>query len=130
MRYHIDYINRYLNPDFRVGFHSFEPFQVSLRSFFDHEVDAYERRFKVGDENGNLILSLDLPGFKQGEVDVQLEKSVLTVRAKNEEDEIEQSITVGDDVDPDLIDAKLENGLLKLVLPRRESAKARKIAIK
>lgn len=120
----------YLNPDFQVGFHHYDPFPLNLRSFFDHEFDSYSRRFKVGEKEGNLTLSLELPGFKQDEVDVQLEKGVLTVSAKNTEDEVSQSITVGEDVDPDKVEAKLEHGILRLGLPRRESAKPRKISIK
>lgn len=127
-------LNRYLNPDFRVGYHSFEPFPVSLRSFFDHEFDTYARRFKATEENGSLVLSLDLPGFKPADVDIQLERGVLTVHArsatKNAKDEIEQSVTVGDDIDPDKVEAKLEDGVLTLTLGRHEATKPRKIAIK
>jgi HSP20 family molecular chaperone IbpA len=123
-------LNRFLNPDFRVGYHSFAPFPASLSDFFDYELGTYTRRFKATEENGNLILSLDLPGFKQAEVEVELENQVLTVRAKNAKDEVEQSVTVGDDIDPDKVEAKLEDGVLTLILGRHEAAKPRKITIK
>jgi len=118
------------NRDFDLGFHSFRTFPVALSSFFDHELDSFARRFEVGEENDNLTLTLELPGFKQSEIDVKLEKGILTVAAKNARNEVSQSITVGSDIDGEKVEAKLEDGILTLTLPKLESAKPRKIAIK
>lgn len=121
------------NRDFNLGLHAFrvfDPLRLPLSHLFDHEFDAYSRRFEVAGKDGGFELTLELPGFKSGDLDIQLEKGILTVRAKNDRDEVESSITVGQDVDPDKMDASLENGLLVIKLVEKESAKPRKIAIK
>jgi len=121
------------NRDFNLGFHSlraFDSLPLALSSFFDHEFDSFSRRFKVTEKGEGFELVLDLPGFKSADLDIQLEKSVLTVRAKNEQDEVENSITVGQDIDPEKVDATLENGRLVIRLQKRESAKPRKVVVK
>lgn len=124
------YLAPHRNRDFDVGFHSFRPFPISLSRFFDHELESYSRRFEMGEENGVLTLTLELPGFKREDIDIHFERGLLTLVAKNSRDEITQSVNVGSDVDTDKVEATLENGLLKLVLPRLESSKPRKILIK
>lgn len=121
------------NRDFNLGFHSlraFDSFPLALSSFFDHEFDSFSRRFKVTEKGEGFELVLDLPGFKSSDLDVQLEKGLLSVRAKNEHDEVENSITVGNDIDPEKVDAVLENGRLVINLSKRESAKPRKVVVK
>ena len=130
--------NMYLTPfnpnrDFDLGFHSFrvfDPLPISLSRFFDHEFDAYSRRFEVTEKENGFELTLELPGFKSADLDVQLEKGLLTVKAKNERDEVESSISVGQDIDPEKVDAVLENGLLVISLHKRESTKPRKVIVK
>lgn len=125
------YLTRYNpNRDFDLGFHAFRPFPVALSSFFDHEFDSFSRRFKVREKSEGFELILDLPGFKNSDLDVQLEGSILTVRAKNESDEVENSITVSNDIDPEKVDAILENGQLIITLSKRESAKPHKVVVK
>jgi HSP20 family molecular chaperone IbpA len=127
--------NMYISPfnpnrDFDLGFHAFRTFPLALSTLFDHEFDSFSRRFKVTEKGEGFELVLDLPGFKSSDLDVQLEKSILTVRAKNESDEVENSITVGNDIDPEKVDAVLENGRLVITLSKRESAKPRKVIVK
>ncbi len=81
-------------------------------------------------------LRLDLPGFNKEEVDLKLEEDQLTVSAKTEReeafrDDFERTYTLPEDVDPDGITAKLENGVLELTLNRiaPEEPKTRSIEI-
>ena len=123
--------NPYRDPN--LGFHSFRAFDslpLALSTLFDHEFDSFSRRFKVTEKGEGFELVLDLPGFKSADLDIQLEKTVLTVRAKNEQDEVENSITVGSDIDPEKVEATLENGRLVIRLQKRESAKPRKVVVK
>lgn len=124
------YLSRF-NRDLSFGFHHFEPIASdSISRFFNHEVSLYSRRFEASEIKGVLTLTLELPGFKPADLDVQLEKGLLTVKAKNARDEIEQSINVGRDVDPDLLEATLVDGILTLKLPKLASAQPRKVNVK
>ncbi|NLI41922.1 MAG: Spore protein SP21 [Syntrophaceae bacterium PtaB.Bin038] len=92
-----------------------------------------------------ILLTADMPGVDEKNVHVTLEKSVLTVlgeiepvsvkdrKLAYEEYEIgdfERSFTLSDEIDPDRIEATLKNGVLRLVLPKTEAARAKKIPVK
>lgn len=92
-----------------------------------------------------ILLTADMPGVEEKNVHVTLEKGVLTVlgeiepvsvkdrKLAYEEYEIgdfERSFTLSDEIDPDRIEATLKNGVLRLVLPKTEAARAKKIPVK
>ena len=83
-------------------------------------------------------LAVDLPGFQKDEVNVGLENGYLTIRAAKglDKDEkapegkyirqeryagsLSRSFYVGEDVEPQDVKAKYENGVLKLFVPKAE----------
>jgi len=83
-------------------------------------------------------LDIDLPGFKKDEVSVELKDGCLTINASKEMNRDEQdkrgnyirqeryagscsrSFYVGDDVEPEDVSAKFEDGILKLSMPKKE----------
>jgi HSP20 family molecular chaperone IbpA len=82
-----------------------------------------------------------MPGVDEGTVDVTLEKDMLTVYgtveagggatyAEYETGDYKRVFTVSDEIDRDGIKATVKNGVLKLVLPKAEQAKAKKIKIR
>ena len=93
-------------------------------------------------ENGYEI-DMNLPGFKKDEVEIQLQDGCLTVSAakgldKDEEDKkgryirqeryagsLSRSFYVGEDVEPQDVKAKYENGVLKLFVPKAEVKQVR-----
>lgn len=83
-------------------------------------------------ENG-FVLEVELPGVKKEDLDVQVEKNIITVKAtrarKDEKITYERSFRLADDIDTDNIKAALENGILKFELAKRTQAAARKIDI-
>lgn len=88
-------------------------------------------------DDNNYYLVAELPGFSKEDVKLQLENSVLTIEAERKRGEGEnaktyafsRSVTVGDDVDPARVSAKLENGLLSVTLPKAEQRKPKAIAV-
>ncbi|HZJ88179.1 MAG TPA: Hsp20/alpha crystallin family protein [Sphaerochaeta sp.] len=91
------------------------------------------------------ILEAELPGYKQEEVKVQVEKHVLTISSTKEssveESEkalinercyqcFERSFTLPEDVDEDKIEGEFMNGLLILTLPKKEVVKPKAIEVK
>jgi len=71
------------------------------------------------EDDESYRLRLDLPGFRREEVSLSLDKHKLTVTAESDREDafherFEQSYQLPEDIDPDGITAKLENGVLDL----------------
>jgi len=90
-----------------------------------------------------LMLHADLPGVKPEDVDIDLREGVLTLTAKVERPEhnhrliyreyeiggYQRRFTLGERIDASRINAKFNDGVLTLTLPKAEQAKPRKIKI-
>jgi HSP20 family protein len=91
-----------------------------------------------------LFMAVDLPGVAKGDVTIQFDESnALIINAKTSQREPENCVLrqfnsgnyyrafqLSDDYDKDKVTAVLENGLLKITIPKREEVKPRKIEIK
>lgn len=92
-----------------------------------------------------VSLMLEMPGVAPDDVDITLEKRVLTIRgrvrqsrtdklelayAEYGEGDFERSFTMSEDFDPDRIEAEMRNGVLTLALPRAEAAQPKKITVR
>ena len=91
-----------------------------------------------------LTLMLEMPGVASTDVDITLEKRVLTIRgsvrpmapekldlvyAEYGEGDFERVFTLSEDFDPDTIEAVMQNGVLSVTLARAEAARPKKIAV-
>ena len=92
----------------------------------------------VRETENTYEVDIDLPGFKKDEIDVDLKDGYLTISAskgldKDESDKkgkyirqeryagaCSRSFYVGEDVEPQDVKAKYENGVLKLFVPKAE----------
>ena len=87
----------------------------------------------------------EMPGVSPEGVDISLERRVLTIRghsAANEhgsyqrvyneyaDGDYERVFTLSENIDRDRIEATLKDGVLQLVLPKAEAARARRIELK
>jgi HSP20 family molecular chaperone IbpA len=97
-------------------------------------------------EDGDVVtLFADLPGIGKDNLEVQIEKDTVKItgkRAKLEEAGIEsyydeipyrdyyRAFTIGEEIDREKITATINNGVLKLTLPKLEKSKPRRIEIK
>jgi len=96
------------------------------------------------EEEGRWCVEVDLPGVKQEDIDVTLEKSALKLTAERrvpQEDrkfwhqertygKIERLITLPETVDPEAIEAELKDGVLRLYLAKRPELQPKKIQVK
>jgi len=93
---------------------------------FTPKADYYET------ENG-FMLEVELPGVKKEDLDIQVEKNILTVKAtrmrKDEKSTYERSFRLADDIDTNNIKVSLENGILSFALAKKQQAAARKLTI-
>ncbi len=101
-------------------------------------VDIYET------EN-EYVLEADMPGVKKEDLDITFEKNQLEIsgnvdQSLSEEENLKhreymlynynRRFTVGDGIDSEKIEAKLDDGVLTLTLPKSEKVKPRKIEVK
>lgn len=94
-------------------------------------------------EGDRLVLELDLPGVRPDSIDVDVERNVLTVRAERVRSNGEwqllagerahgtfsRQLVLGDNLDPERIEATYDVGVLRLVVPVAEKAKPRRIDV-
>ncbi|MBI5055609.1 MAG: Hsp20/alpha crystallin family protein [Nitrospirae bacterium] len=105
---------------------------------------TYSPAVDILETTNNILLTADMPGVDEKSVEITVEKNFLTVHGMIDptvHDTLEMSVneygvgdyqrvfTFNDEVDRDNIKATLKNGVLKLVLPKSERAKARKIEV-
>lgn len=91
----------------------------------------------VYEDADNFYARFEIPGVKKEDVKLELHDRMLTVtaekREKSGEDEqsysLSRSVSVPDSVAEDRISAKLENGLLTVILPKQEHRKPRTIEV-
>jgi HSP20 family protein len=90
-----------------------------------------------------VILELDLPGTKPENIDIDVERNVLTVRAERvatngdwqrltserTHGQFSRQLVLGDNLDLERIEAAYEAGVLRLTIPVAEKAKPRKIEV-
>ncbi len=97
------------------------------------------------DEKG-YHLEIDLPGVKKENIDISVNDGILTISGerkfeKKEEKEnytriesffgrFERSFKLPSDADLDNIEAKYEDGVLKIFIPKKQKAEGKKIEIK
>ncbi len=129
-----------------------DPFQMAreLMSwdpfFAGRPASAFAPSFEVKETADAFVVKADLPGVSESELDISLHNSVLTVTGSRQAEErkegesfalyerqfgsFSRSFSLPDMADGERIDAKLENGVLTLVIGKKAEAKPRKIALK
>lgn len=95
------------------------------------------------DENDHeYVMTAELPGFEPSNIDVKVSGNVLTVKAEHKEESnggssslrrygsFYESVTLPTGVKADSIDARYQNGILEVHIPKDGSAPAKRIEVK
>lgn len=108
------------------------------RRIFIPRADIYET-----DEN--IVVAVDVPGASEDQIDVTLEKDLLSIKAlvdtkdpegyslnlaEYEVGDYQRSFKLNGEINRNKIEASYRDGVLRLYLPKAEEVKAKKIAIK
>lgn len=117
--------------------------EVGLRT---RRADTFAPVFEVKATDDAYVLSADLPGVKEEDVDVTLHGNVLTIRGERRAEDrkegetyyvhersygtFERSFTLPDEADGERVEAKLADGVLELRIAKRAESKPKKIALK
>ncbi len=126
---------RQLWGDFDSFFNAPPPF---LPSFFDWNNDVYRPAIDLFEDEASYIVHAEVPGFDRKEITVELEKDRLILkglRKLNDDDEssevsFHRSVTLPDAIKSDKVNAKYENGVLTVTIPKAEALKPVQIEVK
>ena len=111
--------------------------------FFDDDFDDFFKpvmrrsdvKCDIYEENDEYHIEMDIPGYDKKDINIEVKDGYLTVKASKETEDKEESKNyirrervVGSftksfalgDVDTDKIDAKFENGILNITIPKQE----------
>ncbi len=104
---------------------------------------TYTPRVDILETEDELVLLADLPGVKEGDVDIRFENGELTLHARrapskmtgtvlweNEAGDFFRAFRISEQIDSGKISAEMKNGVLTLHLPKVEAAKPRKITVR
>ncbi|MGI2299980.1 Hsp20/alpha crystallin family protein [Candidatus Cardinium hertigii] len=117
----------------------------SLIPDFSSKIKNIVPRIDVSESNSNYYIEAELPGIKLKDIDVQVNGNVLSIRAKQESNtekkdknyyiqerhtgSLQRSISLPNSADIEQINAKLQDGILRLTIPKKEQAVTKNIEI-
>jgi len=131
-------------------FHNLGRFHRGFDHFFGVPTEntnptAFTPAVDIEETDGAVVLSADLPGVDEKDIEVTVHQGVLVLTGKREdkrEEETENTIyrerrygaffrrfRLGSKVDPDAIVAAYKNGVLTVTLPKKEEAKPKQIPV-
>ena len=100
----------------------------------------------IWEDDQRVYVEMEVPGFSDKDVDVDVDKGVLTVKGHQQEDHnhkdrtyhlaerregrFSRSFRLGKNVDGGKVSAKLKDGILTIELPKRAEAKSRRVEVK
>ena len=118
-----------------------------VANFFNDGADYTVPAVNIKETEKQFELEIAAPGFSKNEFDINMEKNVLTISSKKEEQKesedqkfarrefgfksFRRTFSVPDSVDVEKIKASYKNGILKIELPKQEEDKLKnKLQIK
>lgn len=131
----------------------FDRLRDEINRLFDFDAwpettGLFDRSFSpsldVVEGDDDFVVSVDLPGVSEKDIDITVANNVLTIRGekKGENEEkgtyyrketwsgsFQRTISLPNTVDADKVDANMKNGVLSVRLPKREEAKPKRISI-
>jgi len=128
-----------------------DPFESPMRSLmrpwrFTAPDSAPQIRIDVSEGNGSYAVNAEIPGVRKEDIDVRIDGNLVTISAevKREKEEkkgervlrserqygfASRSFTLASAVDEGKVEARYDNGLLRLTLPKKAHAEHKRVAI-
>lgn len=117
----------------------FDDFTTDFSEVMPTSMRAFTPQLDLKETDDKLILSAELPGLTDKDVNVEIDNDILTIsgekRSEHKEEEkgryvsertfgsFERSIRLAPDIDREKIDAVVKNGVLTVTLPKSAKAK-------
>jgi len=124
----------------------FEPFERDWGLPELWSEDRFVPAIDVTEDKDSLTLTAEVPGMDKDDLEVSIENGVLTLRGEKKEEtrtedanyhrverrygHFERRIRLPDYVDAEKVDATYKDGVLKLRMPKSETARPKSIPIK
>ena len=129
----------------------FEDFLSDVESEMPEVAEMWGRgRFAppidISEDDSQVKVSAEMPGMTKDDVEITLEQGILTLRGEKKQEEkteegnyrrterrygrFERSIRLPEYANPEEADATFKDGVLTITLPKKETARARKIEVK
>ena len=102
-------------------------------------------KVNIVENEDSYTLTAEVPGIKEKDIDLEIKDGLMTLKGHAEESQekeenlyrmrefnrrsFERSFRIGEGVDPDKISARLENGILTVVLLKKEEAKPKTVKV-
>ena len=147
-------IIRWKDRDLTDPWSDFKRLQNEINNLFDFDhlpssTGLFDRSFSpaidVVEGSNDYTVTCELPGLDQKDVDVSIASNVLTIKGqkKDEHEEkkgkffgkeswsgsFQRTLPLPMSVAGDKVQAELKDGILKIVLPKKEEAKPKQIAV-
>src|SRR4051812_15748614 len=88
---------------------------------------ATHPNFDWSETNEAYVLAVDMPGVRKDDIKIGLHDRLLSIQGERKtgknELKLSRSFTIPDSVDGDKVQAKFEDGVLQLTLPKSEQSK-------
>ncbi len=127
-----------------------DPFELARREFFRGfgeerlPVRGVHPKLSLWEQDNKLIVEVDVPGMRPGDVDVTMENGELKITGERRSFEtvpeqfynersygkFERVVRLSDAIDPTSIDANLRDGVLRVTLSRKPEAQPHRVSIK
>lgn len=123
----------------------FEPFFMRLTDDEDLASSTWLPAVDIAEDADRIVVTAEIPGMKQEDIDINFNGGILTIRGdrelekeKNERSyhrleraygSFARSFTLPRTVDTDRITASYRDGVLEIVVPKKEEAKPKQIKI-
>lgn len=125
--------------EFRRSFDDLMAPLMPMRTFIPRTTELLPVRaplVDVIDEGSQYVVNSELPGFDKEDVDIQLNKDFMVLKAEKKAEKEEKSenylhrersysacqrtINFPEEVEPSKVEGTMENGVLKLTIPKKE----------
>jgi len=144
------YLSPFWNGNKNVSRSLFSDFDDLFSNFYKNDFSVAEGfrapATDIVENEKHYLISVDLPGLKQEDIQIEFDNQILSIsgerkfQKKSEDNKVKtfeksygsfkRSFSVPASVDDSRIEAKFENGVLDLVLPKKAESLAKKIEIK
>ena len=120
--------------------------QVANEPYFSGELEEGTLPLDISEGDKNVIVRASVPGFKPGDIDVEVQAGILTIKAAHNEEKEEKNerfyrrerrfssmsrrVALPSTVEDNKTNAELKDGVLTLSIPKSEKALPRKVQIK
>jgi HSP20 family protein len=100
-----------------------------------YDEKTFDPAFEIAESGEHYLMSVDLPGMKKEDIKIEVSDNILTISGERKRESsdkngfFKRSFTLPSSVETGKVEARYENGVLELYLPKTQVAKPRQIEV-